>query len=66
MNNKSKQYRSGRFYSIANEWCFSVREAEDQGPYSSKLSAEENLKRYLSDSESFKTKKIISNYLQIV
>ena len=28
-------YRSGRFYTVANEWYFSVRDSEDQGPYSS-------------------------------
>lgn len=31
-------YRSGRFYSVDNEWYFSVREKEDQGCYQSKLS----------------------------
>lgn len=25
-------FRSGRFYSVANEWYFCVREKEDQGP----------------------------------
>ena len=43
---KSKQ-RSGRFYYVKNEWFFSVREKEDQGPYSSKVLAELGLKEYL-------------------
>lgn len=66
MENKSKPYRSGRFYIVADEWFFSVRETEDQGPYSSKLIAEESLKNYLSDHESFKVKKVFSSYLNIV
>ena len=44
MENKSKSYRSGRFYIVADEWFYSVRETEDQGPYSSKQMAEESLK----------------------
>lgn len=50
-------YRSGRFYSIANEWFFSVREDIEQGPYFSKLSAEIGLKMYLLDIEHFKANK---------
>lgn len=42
-------FRLGRFYSVANEWYFCVREKEDQGPFPSKLSAEESLKTYLMD-----------------
>lgn len=57
-------YRSGRFYSIANEWYFSVREAKDQGPYSSKLIAEDNLKTYLLDHEHFNKNKM--NSLKLV
>ncbi|MDX1285643.1 MAG: DUF6316 family protein [Draconibacterium sp.] len=52
-NRKGEQatphFRSGRFYSIANEWYFSVREQQDQGPFPTKESAEENLKIYLAD-----------------
>lgn len=66
MENKSKSYRSGRFYIAADEWFFSVREAEDQGPYSSKQMAEESLRNYLSDSDSFKTRKTVSDFLKIV
>lgn len=54
-------YRSGRFYSVANEWYFSVRETDDQGPFTSKLSAEKNLKNYLMDCEHFDTKKVKLN-----
>lgn len=66
MENKSKPYRSGRFYIIADEWFYSVRETEDQGPYSSKQTAEDSLKIYLSDSESFETRKTVSAFLNIV
>ena len=51
-------YQSGRFYSVANEWYFSVREAEDQGPYSSKPDAEKQLKIYISDQQHFNDKKL--------
>jgi len=66
MENKSKSYRSGRFYIVADEWFFSVRESEDQGPYSSKQMAEESLKNYLSDSDSFNTRKTVPDFLKIV
>lgn len=55
---KVSPYRSGRFYSIANEWYFSVRESKDQGPYPSKLAAEDRLKTYLLDREHFAKNKI--------
>lgn len=42
-------FRSGRFYIVDNEWYFSVREQQDQGPFPTKESAEENLKLYLQD-----------------
>lgn len=51
-------YRSGRFYSVSNEWYFSVRETTDQGPYPSKSVAEEQLKLYIADQELFTEKKI--------
>ncbi len=57
-------YRSGRFYAVANEWYFSVRETGDQGPYTSKLVAEENLKTYLLDREHFN--KVKSSNLKLV
>jgi len=69
MENKSKircgdkmvaAYRSGRFYSIANEWYFSVRETTDQGPYPTKLAAEDSLKTYLLDNEYFIKDKIFN------
>lgn len=66
MENKSKPYRSGRFYIVADEWFYSVRETEDQGPYSSKQMAEESLKNYLSDNKSFETRKTVSDFLIIV
>lgn len=50
-------YRTGRFYSVDNEWFFTVREVGEQGPYFSKLSAEIGLKMYLLDMEHFDSKK---------
>lgn len=50
---QASPYRSGRFYSVDNDWYFSVRETDDLGPFHSKLSAEENLKIYLMDCEHF-------------
>lgn len=54
---KVSPYRSGRFYSIADEWYFSVRETKDQGPYTSKLIAEKCLKTYLLDHQHFSKSK---------
>jgi len=42
-------FRSGRFYTVDNEWYFSVREQQDQGPFPTKESAENHLKTYLMD-----------------
>jgi len=60
--------RFSRFYSVANEWYFSVREEEDQGPYSSRLAAENNLKKYLLNKEHFKLNKmqVIINNLKFI
>ena len=52
-DNQQSHFRSGRFYSVANEWFFCVREKEDQGPFPSKVLAEENLKTYLMDYQHF-------------
>lgn len=51
-------YRSSRFYSVVNEWYFSVREEKDQGPYPSKLTAENSLKKYILKKKNFKLNKI--------
>lgn len=48
-------FRSGRFYSVADEWYFCVREKQDQGPFPTKVTAEECLKTYLSDFEHFRS-----------
>ena len=53
-------YRTGRFYSVADEWYFSVRETTDQGPYASKLIAEEQLKNYIADQQHFAENKTLS------
>lgn len=50
-------FRTGRFYSADNEWYFSVRGANDQGPYTTKVAAENNLKTYLMDHEHFNANK---------
>ncbi len=63
---QNSPYRSGRFYTVANEWYFSVREAEDQGPYSSKQAAENSLKSYLLDFEHFNSNKLTLNNLKLM
>lgn len=50
-------FRSGRFYSVANEWYFCVREQQDQGPFPTKESAEDHLKTYLTDHAHFSVDK---------
>ena len=55
---QASPYRTGRFYSVDNEWYFSVREAKDQGPFPSKISAEKSLIEYLLDNEQFNTSKV--------
>lgn len=55
---QASPYRSGRFYSVDNEWYFAVRENKDQGPFGSKLSAENGLKVYLNDFEHFGVNKM--------
>ena len=54
---KESPYRSGRFYSVANEWYFCVREKMDQGPYITKDLAKQGLKNYLIDKAHFSTEK---------
>ena len=36
---QKSHFRSGRFYSVADEWYFCVRENKDQGPYPNKTLA---------------------------
>ena len=55
---QKSHFRSGRFYSVADEWYFCVRENKDQGPYPNKTLAEESLKTYLMDFEHFNVKKL--------
>lgn len=66
--NTQLAYRSSRFYCVATEWYFSVREQEDQGPYSSKLSAENGLKMYLSDCEYFtaNNSQLVVNTIKVI
>ena len=63
---QDQPYRTSRFYSVANEWFFSVRETEDQGPYRNKLSAEEGLKVYVDDYQHFNNKKEKKIFLSLV
>ena len=53
---QSQPYRTSRFYTVANEWYFSVRETDDQGPFINKLSAEEGLELYVSGCQHFNNK----------
>ena len=55
---KKPHFRSGRFYSIDNEWYFCVREEQDQGPFPTKESAEDHLKTYLMDYAHFREDKV--------
>jgi len=66
--NTQSAYRTSRFYCVATQWYFSVREKEDQGPYSSKLSAEKELKMYLSDYEYFNenNSQLIVNTIKLI
>ena len=53
--------RYGRFYLVGREWYFSVRETQDQGPFSSRDNAEQGLKIFLADIDKIKSKiKILS------
>jgi len=46
-------FRSGRFYSVGNEWWFAIRRGPDQGPYPSKAAAKLSLIEYLNDQFAF-------------
>lgn len=46
-------FRTGRFYSVKNEWWFAIRRGPDQGPYLSKASAKQALIEYLNDQFEF-------------
>ena len=62
----AQPYRTSRFYTIANEWFFSVRETADQGPFMSKENAEEGLEIYISDILHFNNKEKIKSSLSLV
>jgi hypothetical protein len=46
-------FRSGRFYSVGNEWYFAVRRGMDQGPYNSRQEARTALAEFINDQLSF-------------
>ncbi len=46
-------FRSGRYYSIGNEWWFAIRRGPDQGPYVTKAAAKQGLIEYLNDQFEF-------------
>ena len=62
----AQPYRTSRFYTVANEWFFSVRETTDQGPFMSKERAEEGLEVYISDFLHFNNKEKIKVSLSLV
>ena len=62
----SQPYRTGRFYSVANKWYFSVRETKDLGPYSTKLEAEKQLDNYISDIKHFVETKAKESHLKLI
>jgi hypothetical protein len=63
---ETQQYRTGRFYSVANKWYFSVRETKDLGPYLTKLEAEKQLENYISDIKHFDETKVKESYLSLI
>lgn len=63
---QAQPYRTSRFYNVANEWFFSVRETSDQGPFINKLSAEEGLEIYISDCQHFNNNEEKKTFLSLV
>ena len=63
---QAQPYRTSRFYNVANEWFFSVRETSDQGPFINKLSAEEGLEVYISDCQHFNNNEEKKTFLSLV
>ena len=45
-------FRVDRLFSIGTDWYFSTREGIDQGPFSSRKAAEEEITKYINDIES--------------
>ena len=58
VNKETTPYRSGRFYTIESQWFFSVRETQDQGPYSNKKEAEVKLEQYILGQEAMPRKSV--------
>jgi len=46
-------FRSGRFYSVDNEWWFAIRRGVDHGPYTTKATAKQGLIEYLNEQFTF-------------
>ena len=46
-------FRTGRYYTIDNQWWFAIRRGPDQGPYTSKPAAKQALIEYLNDQFEF-------------
>ena len=42
-------YRNDRFYCIEDEWYFAIRRGPDQGPYPSKVAAQDALKKLIAE-----------------
>jgi len=55
-------FRTGRFYTVENEWWFAIRRGPDLGPYTSKSTAKQALIGYLNDQFAFE-KHLQSNRL---
>lgn len=49
----SVPFRTGRFYSVENEWWFAIRRGADQGPYETRQKAKESLTDFLNDQFAF-------------
>lgn len=42
-------FRNDRFYCIKDEWFFAIRRGGDQGPYPSKVAAQDALKKLIAE-----------------
>ena len=46
-------FRTGRFYSVDNDWWFAIRRGPTQGPYQTKSTAKQALIEFLNDQFAF-------------
>ena len=56
--------RSDRFYCVNDAWYFAIRRGPDQGPYSSKESAQDALKIFISEELALERRREAEQQLQ--